>query len=442
MKMIIAILLVILIFSRNVFAVTTTICNFPSTISTDPFTINITISGASAGTNYLRIDLYKVSTTNYFGETFNGSTWYNGGDYIQYYPVTIKSGTDWTGQIQGRLGNPTLTQYDGPGQYKMRVRRYTSSGSYTTTEAVDTIINVPISTPTPAITPTDTVTPTPTETPALTITPTVMITPIPTETPICTGQACLTPTITPTPQSYDNIYLNEALVNPAAGEKEWVEIYNDNDFSVSLINWYLDDLENAGSSPKIFSLDILPKGYAVFELSSAMFNNTGDSVRLLDFNKNLKDSFEYSSSTQGKTYGRTSLESDDFCLQEPSKNSSNNPCINPTPTIITLVKTDQINLSPTVKITSNKIPETKQNNYDVLIHRSINYPTGAVVKNYDNGNVLGISSTISNSNSLLIRCLTFVSFSYSLLTIISILFKIKLIYGKTEKFYSSFLHSS
>jgi hypothetical protein len=93
--------------------------------------------------------------------------------------------------------------------------------------------------------------------------------------------------------NHDSIYLSEVMANPPTSEKEWIEIYNNNDFSVSLNNWYIDDLENAGSSPKIFSLEIAPKSYAVFDLTSSMFNNDGDSVRLLDFNKNLKDDFEY-----------------------------------------------------------------------------------------------------------------------------------------------------
>jgi len=89
-------------------------------------------------------------------------------------------------------------------------------------------------------------------TPTPTITPTTTITnaPIPTETSTPTPY-----TLTPTP-SIDNVYLSEVMVNPSTGEKEWVEIYNNNDFSVNLVNWYLDDLENAGSSPKAFSLTI------------------------------------------------------------------------------------------------------------------------------------------------------------------------------------------
>ncbi len=248
-----------------------------------------------------------------------------------------------------------------------------------------------------------------------------------TQTPTLSPAATITPMIgtdDPTPteistQSYKNIYISETMANPPTGEKEWVEIYNDNDFSVSLNNWYLDDIENAGSSSKIFSLEINAKGYGIFDLTSSIFNNDGDSVRLLDFNKNLKDDFEYGKTEQGKTLGRTSLESDDFCLQEPSKNLVNNSCINPSPT-------PQPASTKTI-ILNTKSPTTKPNNFDVSIHRSINYPTGDL-NNGEKGNVLGATNELiinSPNNKSLINLLSFLSVFYSLLVIISVLIKSK-----------------
>ena len=276
----------------------------------------------------------------------------------------------------------------------------------------------------------------PTLTPSPTITLIPTLTPTPIASPEPTAEAGTT--ATSTPQSYDNIYLSEVMVNPTTGEKEWVEIFNNNDFSVILNGWYIDDLENSGSSSKIFSLEISRKSYAVFNLTSSMFNNDGDSVLLLDFNKNLKDDFEYSKSEQGKTLGRNSLESDDFCLQEPSKNSINNPCINPTPTLIASVKTEQVNLSPTINKTLSKIPinmgrETRPLQYLSPISHS------------QSSNVLGLSDELmitSPSNKSLINLLTILSTSYSLLTICSILFRMKLSYGKNKNFYSPSLRSS
>lgn len=182
-----------LLFVQQVFAVTITLSNIPSVISTDAFTFNASVSGASAGTNYLRVDLYRDSTTNYFGETFGANGWYGDSDYTQYTPITIVSGQIWTGQIQARVGHPTVTQYDGTGTYRLRLRRYTSSGNYTSAEADTTSTIIAIAYPT--ITPTPTDIPTPTATPKPpTVTPTVKPsnTPTPTATP--------KPTIkTPTP---------------------------------------------------------------------------------------------------------------------------------------------------------------------------------------------------------------------------------------------------
>ncbi|GDX61730.1 hypothetical protein LBMAG33_0400 [Candidatus Levyibacteriota bacterium] len=151
--------------------VTTIVSDIPLSIISESFTITATISGATAGTNYLRVDLYKDQTINYFGETFNGSYWYTGSEYAQFLPIVIQSGASWTGLIQARTGNPSITEYDGMGIYKLRIRRYTTSGSYTSSEAsvnaVTVNILVPTQTPTPypTVLPTITASPQPTSLP-------------------------------------------------------------------------------------------------------------------------------------------------------------------------------------------------------------------------------------------------------------------------------------
>ena len=282
-------------------------------------------------------------------------------------------------------------------------------------------------------------TPSPTLEPTLTLTPTLTI--IPTEglenpTPIASLASPSEGGPEPTAKAgtYDNIYISEVMVNPPIGEKEWVEIYNNNDFSVSLNDWYIDDLENAGSTPKIFSLEISKKSYAVFDLSTSIFNNDGDNIRLLDHKKDLKDDLEYNKTDQGKTLGRTNFDSDDFCIQEPSKSSINNPCIDPTPTI-----------TPTSIIAQTKTPTIKVNNFDVLTNQNITYPTGIIMNSFNGGKILGVTEELiidHPNNGSLINLLTTISISYSLLTICSILFKMKLSYGKDKDFYSSTLRPS
>jgi hypothetical protein len=149
-------------FPASVFAVSVAITNYPGTITDDSFTFTASISGASSGTNYLRVDVFRdQSSPNYFGETFNNIDWYSGSIYTQYLPITIQSGS-WSGIVQGRIGNPTSTQYDGTGIYKIRLRRYTGGGGYTASEANASAVVVSIVVPTATPTPMDpTLTPTP-----------------------------------------------------------------------------------------------------------------------------------------------------------------------------------------------------------------------------------------------------------------------------------------
>lgn len=420
---------VFLFFAENVFAVTTMITNFPSTVSSDPFTLDVKITGASAGTNYLRIDLYKAGTTNYFAETFNGTNWYSEANHTQYYPISIQSGSDWTGQIQGRFGNPTLAQYDNPGVYKMRVRRYTSSGSYNTTEANNSTVDVNINVSFPTVTPSEVPSDTPTST--LVAAPTEA----PTNTPVESSSA----TPTSSPQSYSNIFLSEAIIDPESGGNEWIEIYNGNDFSVSLDNWFVDDIESAGSTAKKFSLAIPAKSYGVYELTTSIFNNDGDSVRLLDFSQSEKDSFQYQPSEKGKTLGRTSFDSDTFCLQNPSKGAVNSSCLHPsatpTPKITpssTLTPTRTPTLTPTKKVTPTRTPtKVKPKAIPTKFPLFIQSKVSSTKKQDEvyQGNILGAETkeqSSAKSRNPLLTSLLFASFSFAILAIISIAIKTKI----------------
>lgn len=157
--------LILSLAAKPVFAVTVSLSNIPSSLSDQPFTFNVSVSGAGAGTNYLRMDLFQVNTTNYFGETYNNNSWYGDSDGKQYFPITIISGQTWNGTLQGRLGNPTIGAYPGPGPYKLKVRRYTSSGIASngdTQTPADIQITYVLPTPTP--TPSSSTTPSPSST--------------------------------------------------------------------------------------------------------------------------------------------------------------------------------------------------------------------------------------------------------------------------------------
>lgn len=192
-----------LLFTENVLAaVLVTINNYPSVITEgQTFNVNASVSGASDGTNYLRVDLYKDGTTNYFGETFNGNSWYIGSIGTNFLPLQISNSTG-SADIEARIGTPSASFYTGPGNYKLKVRRYTSSGSsYTFSSPVDVQIVSGQQTPTP--TPIQTASPSPSPSPVPTIQPTFEPTATPISTPTITSPSP-TPLRTSAPQGHSN----------------------------------------------------------------------------------------------------------------------------------------------------------------------------------------------------------------------------------------------
>lgn len=182
----------LLLFQGKVLSVTSSILEHPSIVTGDPFIVKILVEGASAGQNYIRVDLYKEGTTGYFGETFNTSEWYSGSDGKKYFPITIESGQIATPSVLVRVGSPNISDFLGVGEYKMKIRRYTSSGNQAndTAQSVSLVINIPSPTlsPVPTNTPIPSPTTAPTKTQAITKTQAVTKTPTPhkSKTPIPT----------------------------------------------------------------------------------------------------------------------------------------------------------------------------------------------------------------------------------------------------------------
>lgn len=196
LKRVFIISILLFLFPQKVLAVTLTLSNYPSSISSSEFSVDVFVDGPSAGTNYLRVDLYKDGTTKYFGETFNGSSWYSGSDGKQYFPITISSESTASATLKALVGNPNSSEYPGPGSYKLRIRRYTASGNAASSDQqtpIDIQINVATPSPEPTQEPTQEPTTQPTTTPTKTPTPTPKATPKPTSTK--------KPTIKPTPTS-------------------------------------------------------------------------------------------------------------------------------------------------------------------------------------------------------------------------------------------------
>ena len=193
-------------FSSKVFAVSVSITNFPSSITSDSFTVNVSVLGASSGTNYIRVDLYKDGTQNYFGETYNGSDWYSGSDGKQYFPITIiDSKSTVAASLQARIGIPNSSDYDNQGSYKMRIRRYTSSGGQGSEDPSNSAVSIAINVSTP--------TPTPTPMPSVTQSPQNSPTSIP-----ASNMVIITPKpSTPVPSiAFDNESSEEAVLGESS----------------------------------------------------------------------------------------------------------------------------------------------------------------------------------------------------------------------------------
>lgn len=130
MRKLLVIFLLLCLFPSPAFAVSVTINNAPSSVSSDPFNVDVSVMGASVEQNYLRAEIYKDGTTNYFGETHNGSDWYRGSSGTSYFPINIvDSKTTASASLQVRIGTPSSTEFPGSGSYKLKIKRYTSSGN-------------------------------------------------------------------------------------------------------------------------------------------------------------------------------------------------------------------------------------------------------------------------------------------------------------------------
>jgi len=133
--------------------------------------------------------------------------------------------------------------------------------------------------------------------------------------------------------SKSDIVLNEILPNPNGSEYgfdfgndnsskpqgEWVELYNNGSTAENLTGWYLADASNGQGNETpidkdhiLVSSPIIPgHGWLVVYMNKPIYNNTGDTVKLFDSNKNLIDSYSYGVDPT-------------YCDMKPTPNNSNN----------------------------------------------------------------------------------------------------------------------
>lgn len=234
---------------NKVLGVNITFESYPASISGEIFNVGVKITGANSGTNYLRIDLYKDGTNNYFGETYNGSDWYSGSSGLSYYPVSIQNASG-SAIVQAQIGNPNSNDYTGAGLYKLRIRRYTSSGSLSSNDT-QTPVDIQINYQTPS--------PTPTQTPQPSSVPTQNPTPFPTKIPTST------PSVTSQPKKIETN-------PPIPSEESKVEITSNSIEEYN--NSTLDDVVNKDIVPSVAGISTsstIPKIAILFIVLGVLF---------------------------------------------------------------------------------------------------------------------------------------------------------------------------
>lgn len=142
-------------------------------------------------------------------------------------------------------------------------------------------------------------------------------------TPSITDAPTATPSASPTSTPAVNVSLSEFMANASP---EWIELRNTSNTPKSLSGWKLRD--STDNSKNIPSTTIPANGYYVFEFSSFLNNDSVDQVRIFDDANVLIDSTSYATTSNVYSWNKNST----WCLAVQSKGSSNNSCLDATPT--------------------------------------------------------------------------------------------------------------
>jgi len=93
-----------------------------------------------------------------------------------------------------------------------------------------------------------------------------------------------------------DIVINEIVSDPSSNEEEWIELYSNHTFPISLEGWVVED----GSERQIELTDyILPRQFYVIEELKFQLNNSGDIITLFDPNEKIIDKVTYGTWNDG-----------------------------------------------------------------------------------------------------------------------------------------------
>jgi hypothetical protein len=120
---------------------------------------------------------------------------------------------------------------------------------------------------------------------------------------------------------YSDILINEIVSDPADGDTEWIEIFNNTTQSIDLEDWYIKE----GSGAKT-SLDgiINSQGYYVVGSPSGNLNNSGDEILLFSPNNKLINDVVYGEWNDGDISDNAPVATDPYSVARISNRDTLN----------------------------------------------------------------------------------------------------------------------
>ena len=126
----------------------------------------------------------------------------------------------------------------------------------------------------------------------------------------------------------ENVKITEVFPNPSGSEEaEFIEIWNNNNTSISLENWKLSDKSKVIT---LKAITLVPGEYKAIYRSTTKIalNNSSETIYLYDSNGNLVDEVSYSSTIEDYSYSYD-IKQDDFFWSSTKTPSSMNDFTNP-----------------------------------------------------------------------------------------------------------------
>ena len=120
---------------------------------------------------------------------------------------------------------------------------------------------------------------------------------------------------------YADILINEIVSDPADGDTEWIELFNNTNEDIDLDSWYIKE----GSDAKTILNGMLKaNNYFVIESPKGNLNNSGDEVLLFSFNDRLINDLVYGEWNDGDISDNAPLASDPFSVARINNKDTRN----------------------------------------------------------------------------------------------------------------------